>query len=104
MDESVKSKLLSSYDEGYKPQNYIPLIMDEMIAEKNKIVNMANPDYFYTVKDEYVRTLQDMYTEINKDNEKCKEMINQQAEIAILILAPLIVIFLLILVFIGSSK
>ncbi len=33
---------------------------------------------------------------VNKDNAKCKEMINQQAEIAILILAPIIMIFLLI--------
>ena len=33
---------------------------------------------------------------VNKDNVKCKEMINQQAEIAILILAPIIMIFLLI--------
>lgn len=33
---------------------------------------------------------------VNKDNEKCKEIINQQAEIAILIIAPIIMIFLLI--------
>lgn len=33
---------------------------------------------------------------VNKDNSKCKKMINQQAEIAILILAPIIIIFLLI--------
>lgn len=33
---------------------------------------------------------------INKDNLKCKEMINQQAEIAILIISPIIMIFLLI--------
>ena len=33
---------------------------------------------------------------VNKNNEKCKEMINQQAEVAILILAPIIMIFLLI--------
>ncbi len=33
---------------------------------------------------------------VNKDNQKCKEMINQQAEIAILIIAPIIMIFLLI--------
>lgn len=33
---------------------------------------------------------------VNKDNQKCKEMINQQAEVAILILAPIIMIFLLI--------
>ena len=34
--------------------------------------------------------------EVNKDNQKCKEIINQQAEIAILIIAPVIMIFLLI--------
>lgn len=33
---------------------------------------------------------------VNKDNQKCKEMINQQAEVAILIIAPIIMIFLLI--------
>lgn len=33
---------------------------------------------------------------VNKDNEKCKLMINQQAEVAILILAPIIMIFILI--------
>lgn len=33
---------------------------------------------------------------VNKDNVKCKEIINQQAEIAILIIAPIIMIFLLI--------
>lgn len=33
---------------------------------------------------------------VNKDNQKCKEMINQQAEIAILIIAPIIMIFLLV--------
>ncbi|MDD3738101.1 MAG: O-antigen translocase [Lentimicrobiaceae bacterium] len=32
---------------------------------------------------------------VNKDNQKCKEIINQQAEVAILILAPIIMIFLL---------
>lgn len=31
---------------------------------------------------------------VNKNNDKCKEIINQQAEIAILILAPLLIIFL----------
>lgn len=33
---------------------------------------------------------------VNKDNVKCKEIINQQAEIAILIIAPILMIFLLI--------
>lgn len=33
---------------------------------------------------------------VNKDNQKFKEMINQQAEIAILVIAPIIIIFLLI--------
>lgn len=33
---------------------------------------------------------------VNKDNQRCKEMINQQSEVAILILAPIIMIFLLI--------
>lgn len=33
---------------------------------------------------------------VNKDNQKCKYIINQQAEIAILIIAPIIMIFLLI--------
>lgn len=32
---------------------------------------------------------------VNKDNQKCKEIINQQAEVTILILAPIIMIFLL---------
>jgi len=33
---------------------------------------------------------------VNKDNKKCREMINQQAEIGILIIGPIIMIFLLI--------
>lgn len=33
---------------------------------------------------------------VNKDNEKCREMINQQAEIAVLIIAPIIMVFILI--------
>jgi O-antigen/teichoic acid export membrane protein len=37
---------------------------------------------------------------INKDNDKCKKMINQQAEISILIIVPIIIVFLLISPFI----
>lgn len=39
---------------------------------------------------------------INKDNIKCKEVINQQAEIAILIISPIIIIFLILAPFFVS--